>query len=117
MHCLVISKALRRSEGTDPIIKICVMHCRCRCQHRRKCSADLQVGGNWIELPAGKYVYHPLGDGQKQSHCQMEAHVHYRQTIHPHCVTKYIKLRLRQPHVRAPASQPNPSPLYWDTGS
>ena len=36
-----------------------------------------QVGGNWIELPADTYVYHPLGDGQKQSHCQMEAHVHY----------------------------------------
>ena len=48
------------------------------CQPTRLLS---QVGGNWVELPADKYIFHALGDSQKQSHCQMEAHVHYRHVM------------------------------------
>ena len=35
------------------------------------------AGGGWVELPPGSYVYQPPGHHAKQSHCQLEAHVHY----------------------------------------
>lgn len=39
------------------------------------------VGGNWVELPAGKYSFSP--PGQLQSHCQLEAHVRW-DSVHSH---------------------------------
>ncbi|KAK9916868.1 hypothetical protein WJX75_008145 [Coccomyxa subellipsoidea] len=42
------------------------------------------VGGNWVELKAGTYNVLNLEDPRKQSHCQLEAHVHYSNIIsHP----------------------------------
>lgn len=61
-----------------------------------RCTA-VQVGGNWVELPPDKYVYHPLGDSQKQSHCQMEAHVHYRHvSSEPGCRRYAMLIRLHR---------------------
>lgn len=36
------------------------------------------VGGNWVELPAGKYV---LSGARKAVHCQLEAHVRYENLV------------------------------------
>ncbi len=42
------------------------------------------VGGNWVELKAGAYVLSEGNSSAKQSHCQLEAHVHYSNIIsHP----------------------------------
>ena len=39
-----------------------------------------QVGGNWIELPAGEYDF--TGSGRKcETHCQLEAHVHFSKLV------------------------------------
>ena len=45
-----------------------------------------QVGGNWIELPAGEYDF--TGSGRKcETHCQLEAHVHFSKLVRVvHCV-------------------------------
>ena len=41
-------------------------------------------GGNWVELKAGAYKLLSLDDTRKQSHCQLEVHVNYRDIIsHP----------------------------------
>ncbi|PSC71316.1 DNA polymerase delta catalytic subunit [Micractinium conductrix] len=37
------------------------------------------VGGNWVELPAGKYSL--VAPHQHQSHCQLEAHLHYSSLV------------------------------------
>eukprot|EP01104_Vermistella_antarctica_P006744 TRINITY_DN17448_c0_g1_i1.p1 TRINITY_DN17448_c0_g1~~TRINITY_DN17448_c0_g1_i1.p1 ORF type:complete len:1124 (+),score=279.27 TRINITY_DN17448_c0_g1_i1:349-3372(+) len=37
------------------------------------------VGGNWLEIPAGMYKLH--GDNTKESHCQIEASVCYKNLI------------------------------------
>ena len=39
------------------------------------------VGGNWVECPAGSYTFHGQGDAGKQSHCQLEGHVNYKELI------------------------------------
>lgn len=39
------------------------------------------VGGNWVECPANTYTAHGPDDPRKQSHCQLEAHVHYKHLI------------------------------------
>ena len=41
-------------------------------------------GGNWVELKAGGYKLLGLEDSRKQSHCQLEVHVNYKDLIsHP----------------------------------
>ena len=57
----------------------------CSSEESQAAAPTAQVGGNWVELPADKYVFHALGDSQKQSHCQMEAHVHYRSEWQSSC--------------------------------
>ncbi|PRW18348.1 DNA polymerase delta catalytic subunit [Chlorella sorokiniana] len=37
------------------------------------------VGGNWVELPAGSYTLVPAQS--HQTHCQLEAHLHYSRLI------------------------------------
>jgi len=39
------------------------------------------VGGNWIELPASKYITVAASHPEKESHCQLEAHVHWKDLI------------------------------------
>ncbi|KAL4435029.1 hypothetical protein ABPG77_003854 [Micractinium sp. CCAP 211/92] len=40
------------------------------------------VGGNWLELPPGSYTLVP--QQSKQTHCQLEAHLHYSKLVsHP----------------------------------
>lgn len=47
------------------------------------------VGGNWVELPKGRYSLADEGAGgsgtvRKLSYCQIEAHMHYKDLIsHP----------------------------------
>jgi DNA polymerase delta subunit 1 len=42
------------------------------------------TGGNWVELTAGAYRLLAQDDSRKQSHCQLEAHVNYRNIVsHP----------------------------------
>ncbi len=50
------------------------------------------VGGNWVELPAGRFCLVPDADPQRLTHCQLEAHVHYSSLVshepegaHPPC--------------------------------
>jgi hypothetical protein len=38
-----------------------------------------QVGGSWVEVPAGKYTRAQERD--KKTYCQIEAHVHYKNLI------------------------------------
>ncbi len=41
-------------------------------------------GGNWVELKAGGYKLLGSDDSRKQSHCQLEVHVNYKDLIsHP----------------------------------
>ena len=39
------------------------------------------VGGNWVELAAGKYRLVPDADAARVTHCQLEAHVHYASLV------------------------------------
>jgi DNA polymerase delta subunit 1 len=48
------------------------------CQNRRLTCVQIQ-GMSWVEVPAGKYQVIP--DKQRQSNCQIEASVHYRDVI------------------------------------
>ena len=42
------------------------------------------VGGNWVELKAGCYALSEASSAARQTHCQLEAHVHYTNIIsHP----------------------------------
>ena len=39
------------------------------------------VGGNWVELPAGRYALVPDAHAQRLTHCQLEAHVHFSSLV------------------------------------
>jgi DNA polymerase delta subunit 1 len=42
------------------------------------------TGGNWVELVPGAYKLLAPDDSRKQSHCQLEAHVNYKDIVtHP----------------------------------
>ena len=41
-------------------------------------------GGNWVELKTSAYKLLSLDDSRKQTHCQLEVHVNYKDIIsHP----------------------------------
>ena len=41
-------------------------------------------GGNWLELKSGAYKLLAAEDSRKQSHCQLEVHVNYKDIVsHP----------------------------------
>ena len=45
---------------------------------RTPAARALQVGGNWVELPAGKYQHVP---GNGLTHCQIEARVRHNDLV------------------------------------
>ncbi|CAL8467309.1 g6846 [Coccomyxa elongata] len=50
------------------------------------------VGGNWVELKAGGYTVLDSEDPRKQSHCQLEAHVHFSNIISHPAEGEWLKL-------------------------
>jgi len=67
------------------------------------------VGGNWVELPAGRFCLVPEADPQRLTHCQLEAHVHYSSLV------SHEPEGARPPRARAPACMPA-GPLAYMCG-
>lgn len=72
-------------------------------------------GGNWVELKQGAFKLVPAEDPRKQSHCQLEAHVNYKDIIsHP----AEGELSFESPasgrkHAAGKYRHPRMGSLYW----